>query len=142
MIAISPDPAIADLLKRAASGDMQAQRDLVDHALQRTAEGYVTTDHGIAVAEAFARMAATHGGRKEQLLLSSVLFLMSAVYAQRDEIDAAAEKQAEAVAFISDLADHGDEEAANQLQVYAHTIDPGVLIAASDWVKRYSEEAE
>ncbi len=135
MIAVAPDRAIADVLTKAAKGDVRAQDALTTLAFAQVEAGSVSAAHGLAVAEAWARLAASHGGSAERLRLAGVLLLMAGMAEQHGQADHSFHAQVEAVAIISDLADEGHEEAARQLQMHAHEVTPQVLAGANRWLR-------
>jgi hypothetical protein len=126
---------LASLFDRAAAGDADAQSGLVQYSLDRIREGAVTFQHGVCVAEAFARMAAVHRRPADLMCLAGVLMYAAQVASDRGDAEDSMAHQAEAIAVLSDLADQGDEDAALAVQEVSAVLSPPAIIRAADLLR-------
>jgi hypothetical protein len=122
MIPLAGHPATADLLTRAAKGDVDAQAALVDHAYGMFAEGQVTFAHAVQVAEAWARLAAVHRRSRDLLVLAGVLMHSAQVSHDAGDEDTHLDHVCESVFVLDDLVDQGFAPALQGLTLAAETL--------------------
>lgn len=125
------DQNTAEMITRAAKGDVDAQGTLADWAMQCADEKSAPFGHCAHLAEAFARMAASHGGALDRLRLARAL-----IYAAEDatnvaDLHSAHSHQAEALALLNELADEGDDQAVHALQAAAESWPAAALASAA-----------
>jgi hypothetical protein len=129
---IAPD--VAELVSRAASGDLDAQRTLASASLAEWEAAQARGEQrGVAIAESvlWSRLAASHGDGLDQMRLARALIHAANEFgAQRFE-QAAIEVTAQAVAIIRALASAGDDPAIAALQEAIADVPPEVLRRAS-----------
>ncbi len=100
-----PNPYAA--LKRAAQGNLEAQRELAALGLA----GFVDGDlQSLLDGLCFARLAACHGGEEDRGLLLQMLALASDSI-PREESEYRANLNGEAIALVSTMADEGNADA-------------------------------
>lgn len=124
------EPAAADLLTRAAKGDVQAQSGLVDYCLAKIDSGEGFPSLGYAMAELAARLAAAHGDRLHRRRLAHVLILSTGHAYQVGDFGGGAAHQSEAIAILNELADEGDEQAAQELIGLVESSPPALVAFA------------
>lgn|GEM_PF-1644085 len=101
----TPNPYAA--LKRAAQGNLEAQRELAALGLA----GFVDGDlQSLLDGLCFARLAASHGGEDDRGLLLQMLALASDSI-PREETEYRANLNGEAIALVSTMADEGNADA-------------------------------
>ena len=124
------DHDTAAMISRAAKGDPDAQGAIADWAMEMADKQAMPFGHCAHLAEAFARMAASHGRPDDRLRLGRAL-----LYAAQDAGNvadrlSAQSHQAEALALFNELADEGHEDAEGLLQSAADLMSPGVIANA------------
>jgi hypothetical protein len=154
---------MSDPISLAASGDAEAQADLVVRTLKLADEGGLSLEEALQSAELVARMAASHGGADQRLLLAGVLLKRA------DSATAIARaQQARAAAFIEEaqgvllvlsdegcedasiglaalldgLANDGDEEAATRLTLLSEVLGPAVMQRAGAFSRFLHQQAD
>lgn len=147
-------------LTLAARGDRAAQSAMVGVCLANQLHGIPTSEFS-AAAEAFARLASSHGQAEDQLVLAGVLYLRAHCAAQRGDLalqaaylfeasaifDATSEwSDGEAVQFLAGmltgLADQGVEDAAVRLNELMGKLSPAQAAAIRSTVTQQIEQAE
>jgi hypothetical protein len=111
-------------IRKAAHGDLEAQRALADFALHKIREGdrapFVTLQEGLC----FARMAMAHGEPQDRRRVYDMLGLGSLLATDpREKLEC----DAEAIALMADLADQGSEEAGRAMIPLADWSSPEAL---------------
>jgi len=124
------------LIGRAGAGDVDAQASLVDLALRRAADSSAPISQCAAVAEVMARMAASHGRREDQYRLVAALRLASQAELAAGQLGVSLGYEAEALAILNEMADAGDEEAADLIQSTGDDLSPTVLYYAGQLRRR------
>lgn len=124
------------LISRAALGDADAQGELVDMALKQAAASIAPLSQCAAIAEVMARMAASHGRREDQYRLVAALRLCSQAELSAGQLGRSLGYEAEALAILNELADAGDEEAADLIQLAGDALPPSVLHYAGQLRRR------
>lgn len=127
-----------DVLALAAKGDEGAQSELVSYALGCGELGIETRFAALMGAEIFARMSASHGVPEERRKLAVVLLLRAQADINRGEEAEGRERQAEALAITSTLADEGCEVAAQSAQQMADALPADVVTLAAQKVRAAS----
>jgi hypothetical protein len=123
-------PATQEALRRAAGGDVVAQRELTIASLEEYNAAKARGEHvGIAVVEAllWARMTAVHGDAGDDMRLARALICTGNEIGLMGMADAAVNVTAEAVAIIRGLAVDGDPQAQVTLEQVIADIPPDVL---------------
>ena len=154
---------MSDPISLAASGDAEAQADLVVLTLKFAEEGGLSLEEALQSAELVARMAASHGGADQRLLLAGVLLKRadSATARARQEQARAAEFIEEAqsrlaalsdegcedasiglAALLDGLANEGDEEAATRLTLLSEVLGPAVMQRAGAFSRFLHQQAD
>jgi hypothetical protein len=133
---IAWDDCTADLLRRAATGELEAQSGLVDLAYAQHAAGEVGFPQAVHVAEAFARMAAAHGRPADMRKLAVVLMDAVIVSLGAGDTRAVDNYLVEATALLDDLADEGDDEAGAMLLQTRDAIGSDLMSQVADLVRQ------
>lgn len=137
------------LMNAAATGDLDAQREMRNQALASFAAGNLDLTAASFWAMIMARLASAHGHRVDKLALASTLCFHAAVFGNIAELAEGTEYEAqaeynrqrhdelvgEAYAILDTLADGDDEfaeQAACYLQNNAELVRPEVLETAKD----------
>ena len=110
---MSANPKASVLLLRAAKGDADAQAGLADWCLeQATRTGHIT--QALAMAEFSARLAASQGAAEHRHSLARLLVRSSDHAFEIGDLHSGTSHRAEAIALLDELADEGNEEAAQE----------------------------
>ncbi len=98
-----------ELFAASARGSLDAHRKIRDEALLMASGGTAPFDQAFAVAEAFARLAASLGNTQDRKTLAGLLFHRANMAG--DDENAMAIAAAQGLAQLGAAADDGDEEA-------------------------------
>jgi hypothetical protein len=148
----------AELLRLASTGDRSAQAALRDCCAMLQYEG-VSPFESACIAEAFARLAAQHGGQDDDAWLAAILRFRSVHVAQLGDYGRAFALAAQSEAIcdkystldltpgveflagvLTGLADAGDEVAADRLNKIAAALSPAAAQALSAQLRNGSRE--
>jgi hypothetical protein len=127
------------LMRRAACGCLQSQRELVMDWLLAAQTGGVTWSEGIRQAEHFARLAAAHGELQDHGRLLSILGLRADDLRSLGDEASRRAIEAEGIAIVSVLADEGNEDAAGILATLGDAADPEMMVHAKAMVTSWRE---
>ena len=124
----------ADLLEAAATGSGEAQSALVDQALACRSDPQYRPCEALAVAEVFARMAASSASTFGNIRrLASVLMMRAAYERAYGEPSRAANCDAEALTLLDGAADLGDELAGRVLAEAASVMPSAGFVRAREF---------
>jgi hypothetical protein len=132
------------LLLAASNGDVDAQAALVRFSYDRFHDGFVSFEHAVWVAEAWARLAAAHGRSAELRLLAKVLLDVRDVCFEAGEHRNADLYLKEAATLLDQLADAGDDESVALLFRLSEALGAAGSQEVADGVRaaRSDEEGE
>jgi len=119
------------LVHRAARGDGEAQDALARAILERGYACEISREDAVTAAEVYARLAASHGTNSGMTLLGGVLFKRAEVAEYNGDTELAIACTVEGVRCLDQLADAGDEPAAELLAAYAPFLRPEVMALAT-----------
>lgn len=119
----------AERLTRAASGDIEAQRELAEINYAGRLDPGAFTDVCYTEAIVWQRMVAARGTLKDR---HTLVFLLAEFSGWLSDHEPAASNHfmAQAVMLAEALAEDGDEQAAGWVASYADKLDPEVLLRA------------
>lgn len=156
---MSADP-VRDLIDLAAFGDRDAQVALSTYSLITNASEGTPEIEAVVAAEAFAHLAAAHGGVNETLHLANILVTKSAVLdrlgdkarSRRTRSDAddlfdwvaeagAPEDKQALAALLEGYADDGDDDAAIRLNRFLASLTRSEAAKISSGAKRQRKES-
>ena len=120
-----------ELFAASARGSLDAHRKIRDEALLMASGGTAPFDQAFAVAEAFARLAASAGSTQDRKTLAGILFHRANMSADCEETLAIA--AAQGLAQLDAAVDEGDEDAAAFIQRAA---DDGLPQSVFDLAKQ------
>ncbi|MFZ5696143.1 MAG: hypothetical protein ACOY4N_10925 [Pseudomonadota bacterium] len=143
MTGIDPNAALGDLapiIKRAAAGDIEAQRMGRSFAIQDMADAESRRDYAMGqghAAEAmfWARLAASHGFEDDAVILAAVLTQLAEFWGfdrRDDSADWGNLLLAEAVTILDDLAANGNEAAATAINEMGARVSPHIFQKAKE----------
>lgn len=118
--------ATTPFIDAAARGDAEAQSILAADAIDRAKAGIFTLAEGSIVAEAFSRMAASHGQIEYVAQLGAVLLVRAGVLHEAGQLEWAEDMEVEGLAWLDCAADCGSEIAAKALSDLGEHISPKV----------------
>lgn len=122
------------IVKRAAGGDVNAQRQLLTAFLLAGHADPASWGKMLDEAEVWARMAAANGIRQDYVNLVTVLGLRAVDAQGRGDVDSSRQFEAEGVAIVLMLADEGDAAAAAMLPGLLERTDTEVVTHARSLV--------
>lgn len=124
-------------MKRAAAGDLHAQRELITESLLAGNCNPAIWSEAIMEAETWARIAAANGGDQDYATLVSILGLRISDAKVRGDSTTSRRLEAEGIAMVSVLADEGNEDAAAMLPVLSQEADAELMTSARAMVKSW-----
>lgn len=113
------------LLEQAAAGLVDAQRALIDLALDAGADGSVRTVESFVSAEIWARLTVSNGTRPDVHRLAGILMARANFERLYGIAQVGAVYDAEALTILELAADDGDEDAAQLLMSVIDTMPAG-----------------
>lgn len=139
MASVDPNAAmgeLATLIREAASGDLEAQRQgrtiaLADmHASAQAGNHLMGQGHAME-AMFWARLAASHGHAEDAIVLAAVLTALAEYWGyDREGADWGNLLLAEAVAILDQLAADGNEAAATAINEFSLRVAPRIFVQA------------
>ena len=132
--------SIFHALKKAASGDREAQTAMANYSLR--AAGEPDTDSALALIEGsvFARLALANGGNDERSLLIAVLSALGSALIDKGENELAEVIMGETMAHCDALAEAGDLDADMSLPGLTERASPKIMEAAKEFKKYWRDE--
>lgn len=127
-------------IARAAVGDPDAQASLANAIIEAAETGSAAMAECVAMAELMGRMVAVHGRPGDKRILVQALLLASMYTAQIKNWDRTAAYEAEVIALLNELADEGDEEAGEMLQMAADVVPAELLTVAAKLRRRTPDD--
>ncbi len=122
-----------ELLARAGAGELQAQQIFAQTATCAFLSEKNGNEAYLAVADAFARLAASHGYAADRRRLAAILSLEAALCRSTVRPEDATPQETECLIILNQLADEGYEEAAEALATFAEEFsEDAVKLAAAE----------
>ncbi|WP_327751682.1 hypothetical protein VVT58_01965 [Sphingobium sp. SJ10-10] len=120
------------LLRAAAAGVVEAQREFVSASLDLLNSGQCDPILGHNSLLIWARIAAAHGHAEDRQMLAGCLCNLSDTLRRAGHEDLAVETVAEAIVILEELADEGNELGAECINSLIENLPPQVALAAKN----------